>query len=59
MVDNDEEEIETFNSYQGYIKYMMNLQILEDYVESGKLTDEQFEKATNVVKGEKSIYQEI
>lgn len=59
MVDYDEEEIETFNSYQGYIKYMMNLQILEDYVESGKLTDEQFEKATNVVKGEKSIYQEI
>ena len=59
MVDYDEEEIETFNSYQGYIKYMMNLQTLEDYKESGKLTDEQFEKATNVVKGEKSIYQEI
>ncbi|WBF81825.1 DNA polymerase A [Staphylococcus virus vB_SurM-PSU5] len=59
MVDYDEEEIETFKSYQGYIKYMMNLQTLEDYKESGKLTDEQFEKATNVVKGEKSIYQEI
>lgn len=59
MVDYDEEEIETFNSYQGYIKYMMNLQTLEDYKESGKLTDEQFEKATSVVKGEKSIYQEI
>ncbi|ANH50466.1 DNA polymerase [Staphylococcus phage pSco-10] len=59
MVEYDEEEIETFNSYQGYIKYMMNLQTLEDYKESGKLTDEQFEKATNVVKGEKSIYQEI
>ncbi len=59
MVEYDEEEIETFNSYQGYIKYMMNLQTLEDYVESGKLTDEQFEKATNVVKGEKEIYQQI
>src|SRR5699024_7858652 len=59
MVGYDEEEIDTFNSYQGYIKYMMNLQTLEDYKESGKLTDEQFEKATNVVKGEKSIYQEI
>lgn len=59
MVGYDEEEIATFNSYQGYIKYMMNLQTLEDYKESGKLTDEQFEKATNVVKGEKSIYQEI
>ncbi|UXR08293.1 DNA polymerase I [Staphylococcus phage vB_ScaM-V1SC04] len=59
MVEYDEEEIDTFNSYQGYIKYMMNLQTLEDYKESGKLTDEQFEKATSVVKGEKSIYQEI
>ncbi|AFN38171.1 DNA polymerase I [Staphylococcus phage 812] len=59
MVEYDEEEIDTFNSYQGYIKYMMNLQTLEDYKESGKLTDEQFEKATNVVKSEKHIYQEI
>ena len=58
-VEYDEEEIAKFNSYKGYIKYNLALQKISDYMESGKLTDEQYNSAINQVKEQKELYQQM
>lgn len=58
-VEYDEKEIAKFNSYKGYIKYNLALQKISDYMESGKLTDEQYNSAIKQVKEQKELYQQI
>ncbi|AVR55586.1 DNA polymerase [Staphylococcus phage phiSA_BS2] len=58
-VEYDEEEIETFKSYQGYIKYHLALDKLSDYFESKKINEEQYKEAIKQVEEQKHLYQEI
>ncbi|QVD57597.1 hypothetical protein Remus_062 [Silviavirus remus] len=50
MVEYNEELINKFNSYKGYIKYKLALQQIKDYYESGKLTEEQYKQKTEYIK---------
>lgn len=59
MVDYDEELIKDFNSYKGYIKYKMALQTIEDYFESGKITEEEKESKENYIKENKEAFTKI
>ena len=59
MIEYKEEELDEFRTPIGYIKYNLALQKINDYKESGKLSDEQFESAIKQVESQKSIYQQM
>lgn len=59
MVDYEPEEAKEFNSYEGYIKYKMTLQQINDYKESGRITDEQFEEKTEYIKNNKELFKNL
>ena len=59
LVEYDDELVKTFNSYKGYIKYMLALQKINDYFESGVISKEKKEEQDNRVKNNIHLFQQI
>ena len=59
LVEYDDELVKTFNSYKGYIKYMLALQKINDYFESGIISKEKKEEQDNKVKNSIHLFQQI
>ncbi|MDU0946638.1 MAG: hypothetical protein E7A65_09620, partial [Anaerococcus vaginalis] len=59
LVEYDENHMNEFNSPIGYVKYMLALQKIQDYFESGKITEEEKESKENYIKGNKEAFTKI
>lgn len=59
LVEYDEEEIKTFKTLAGYIRYNLDLAKLKDYFESGVLPEDKYEIAKGKVESAKIQYQHI
>lgn len=59
LVEYDEEEIKTFKTLEGYIRYNLDLAKLKDYFESGVLPEDKYEVAKGKVESDKVQYQNI
>lgn len=58
LVEYNEEELSQFKTPIGYVKYKLALQKVNDYYESGKLTEEQFEQKTQQVKDNIEVFKQ-
>lgn len=58
-VDYEPEEINTFNSVEGYIKYNMDLATVGDYKDNKLITPERYEESVEKIENAKPAYQKI
>ena len=58
-VDYEPEEINTFNSVEGYIKYNMDLATVGDYKDKKLITPERYEESVEQIENAKPAYQKI